>query len=62
MAKKPKTDRQRKKRGRKPKALRADGVDWQDAMKHALKKPKPKDGWEEGESATEEENSPPSRS
>ena len=30
-------------RGRKH--LKADGVDWSDAMKHALSKPKPKEAW-----------------
>ena len=37
----------RKKRGPRPKVIRADGVSWQDAMKHALKKPKPAEGWPE---------------
>jgi hypothetical protein len=32
----------KKKPGRKAKRLKAEGVDWQDAMKYALSKPKPK--------------------
>jgi hypothetical protein len=31
------------KRGRKPNGLKAEGVDWKDAMRHAMNKPKPKD-------------------
>lgn len=31
--------------GPRPETLRAEGVDWKDAIKHALRKPKPKDGW-----------------
>lgn len=33
----------RKKPGAKEKRLKVEGVDWQDAMKHALTKPKPEE-------------------
>lgn len=33
-------------RGRKPKRLNTEGVDWKDALGHALKKPKPEEGWD----------------
>jgi len=35
----------KKKTGPKPKTINAEGVDWKDALKHTLNKPKPKDGW-----------------
>ncbi len=38
-----------KRPGRKPKRLTAEGVDWKDALKHALGKPKPKSGWKKGD-------------
>jgi hypothetical protein len=36
---------QAKKLGRKPKRLKAEGVDWKDALKHALRKPKSGENW-----------------
>ena len=35
------------KAGRKPEHLKAEGVDWKDALKHAMKKPKPEKKWPE---------------
>lgn len=35
----------KKKRGPKEEVLKAEGVDWQEAMAHALRKSKPKEGW-----------------
>ena len=35
-----------KKPGRKTKPLKSEGVDWQDALKLALGRPKPEKGWE----------------
>lgn len=34
------------KRGPKPQKLKASGVNWTDALKHAMSKPKPKTGQE----------------
>lgn len=31
--------------GPKPETIRADGADWKDAMRHAMNKPKPQEGW-----------------
>ncbi len=38
-------DNKRKKLGPKPKTLKAEGADWEEAIKHSLQKPKPKHGW-----------------
>lgn len=38
-----------KKRGPKPETLKAEGVDWQDAIKHALEKEKPEEWPEPGQ-------------
>ncbi|MCH8150798.1 MAG: hypothetical protein IH830_00310 [Planctomycetes bacterium] len=38
-------DNKRKKPGPKPKRLKAEGADWEEAIKHSLRKSKPKDGW-----------------
>ena len=35
----------RAKRRRGVKHLKAEGVQWDDAMRHAMSKPKPKDPW-----------------
>lgn len=35
----------KKKPGPKAERLKAEGVDWKDALQFAMKKPKPKDGW-----------------
>ena len=40
---------QRKKPGAKEKRLRVEGVDWKDAMKHALTKPKPEEWVQQNE-------------
>jgi hypothetical protein len=34
-----------KKRGPKEETLKIEGMSWQDAIAHALKKPRPSDGW-----------------
>jgi len=47
----------KKKPGTKPEHVIADGVAWQEAMKHALQKPKPKKGWAEAEVTPPDENS-----
>lgn len=36
---------QKNKRGPKPETIKAEGVDWEQAIDHALHKPKPKGGW-----------------
>lgn len=42
----------KKTRGPKPEVLKLETpVDWKDAMKHALGKPKPKGGWPKDEKA-----------
>jgi len=52
-------DGARQKPGPKPEHLRAEGVDWQDALKHALSKPKPPKGWDEGEVVPSEQGDEP---
>ncbi|MCH7547229.1 MAG: hypothetical protein IID30_12585 [Planctomycetes bacterium] len=54
------TDDDNKKRGPKPETLKAEGVDWEDAIAHALKKKKPEEGWpEKDEEADREEKGQP---
>ena len=45
-----------KHRGPKPQTVTATGVDWKDALKHAMSKAKPKDGWPKPD--TKQKNGP----
>lgn len=42
-------------RGPKPETLKAEGVDWEDAITHALKKTKPEGGWPEKDEGADQE-------
>lgn len=37
--------KKKRKRGPVPETLKAEGVDWKDALRHLLRKKKPEDGW-----------------
>lgn len=41
----PRSINKKHKPGPKPESVKAEGVDWKDAMRHAMGKPKPKEGW-----------------
>ena len=43
--------------GPDPERLRFDEEDWEEAVKKALKKPRPEDGWPTGKEPTREEDS-----
>ncbi len=52
---KPKKDGKDKKPGPDEERLKLDGVDWEDAIGHALKKKRPADGWPKKSEESEDE-------